>query len=90
MKDSILTKLNTIERLVKELRQELLCYEDTPHPAPHKLFFSFNGEQNDSEEFLEFDLNDMDLEELWAIANELELDLPKHIDKESLIAAIAG
>lgn len=91
MRNNILDKLDTIEKLVREVRQELLLNSDLMlDSAPvrdeilaHTITLFF-----DNETALDFNLDDLEIKELKELAEELEINLPRGAQKEDVISAI--
>ncbi len=91
MQNSILEKLDAIEKLVKEVRREVfLSGEIIADPAPNydEIFARTITLFYNNEEEIELNLDDMDIKELKEIAEELEIGLPKEAKKEDVIVAI--
>ncbi len=91
MNNSILEKLDLIEKLVREVRKEIfltsnITVESTPiydESFAHTITLFDNYEEK-----IEYNLDDMDIKELKEIAKELEIDLPKNANKENVVVAI--
>ncbi len=91
MRNNILEKLDAIEKLVRELRRELLLNSDLMLDSAlvhdeilaHTISLFFDNEVE-----VEYNLDDMELKELKELAGELEIDLPRDVQKEDVISAI--
>ena len=98
MNENILAKLDAIEKLVKEVQQEIalsnnIVFDEaalSAESAVRRVTLSLGDNFSDDDEVMVFDLYNMELEELWAFVNELELDLPKEATREDLIIAITA
>ncbi len=91
MQNSIIEKLDAIERLVRDIRREIFLNTDSivdSAPIRDEIFAHTITLFYNNEEEIEYNLDDMDIKELKGIAGELEIDLPKDAYKEDVIFAI--
>ncbi|KAF1084724.1 hypothetical protein SPSYN_02510 [Sporotomaculum syntrophicum] len=91
MRNNILEKLEAIEKLVREVRQELLLNSNLmldSAPVRDEILAHTISFFLDNEVEVEYNLDDMELKELKELAEELEIDLPRDVQKEEVIFAI--